>query len=191
MGWEGHTIGILDQEQKKASITEAMELLGRTAALCREAGLPVEIVSAGGSATYYVTAYLAPVTEVQAGAGIFSDVLYQIRGLQNEPALFVRSAISSKPTPERLLFDAGFKALPQWKADPQPLGLADVASIKMSAEHATITLSKPNTQIKVGDAYDFIVSYGDYTVCLHDLLYGIRQGRVEMIWPIEGRGKLR
>jgi hypothetical protein len=90
-----------------------------------------------------------------------------------------------------LIFDAGFKALPDWKARPRPLGLADVASVRMSAEHATVTLGKPNPQIHIGNAFDFVVSYGDYTVCLHDVLYGIRQGKVEAIWPIEGRGKLR
>ncbi len=191
MGWEGHTIDIKDRREKQAAIERAMQQLGETAERCRAAGLPLEIVSAGGSSTYFITAFQPYVTEVQAGGGIFSDVLYQGRGVESEPALFVRSAISSKPTPQRLLFDAGFKALPQWKADPQPVGLDGVVSIKMSAEHATVTLATPNHQIQVGDAYDFIVSYGDYTVCLHDNLYGVRQGRVEAVWPIEGRGKLR
>lgn len=191
MGWEGHTVGIKDLAEKKEAIKSAIDRLRQSAELCQAADLPVEIVSAGGSATFFVAAFLAPITEVQAGGGIFSDVLYQTRGVQNQPALFVRSTISSIPTPDRLIFDAGFKALPDWKAKPQPVGLTDVASVRMSAEHATITLAKPNPQLHIGDAFDFIISYGDYTVCLHDVLYGIRQGKVETSWPIEGRGKLR
>jgi D-serine deaminase-like pyridoxal phosphate-dependent protein len=191
MGWEGHTVGIKDSKEKKEAIEKAIDLLRQTTRLCQATGLPVEIISAGGSATFFVTAFLSPITEVQAGGGVFSDVLYQMRGVQNLPALFVRSTVSSTPTPDRLIFDAGFKALPDWKARPQPVGLTDVMSLRMSAEHATITLAKPNPQIHIGDAFDFVISYGDYTVCLHDVLYGIRQGKVEAIWPIEGRGKLR
>ena len=40
------------------------------------------------------------------------------------------------------------------------------------------------------DALDFLVGYGDETVCLHDTLYGVRHGVVETAWPIAGRGKL-
>jgi hypothetical protein len=43
----------------------------------------------------------------------------------------------------------------------------------------------------VGDALDFILGYGDATLFLHDQLYGIRNGRVEVVWAIQGRGKLR
>jgi D-serine deaminase-like pyridoxal phosphate-dependent protein len=191
MAWEGHTVGIADTEEKRSAIEAAIRRLEETRDACLAAGLRVEIVSAGGSATFEVTADQPPITEVQAGGGIFSDVLYRQRGVKNEPALFVRSTISSKPAPDRLVFDAGFKALPSWKADPIPVGLSHVAGIRLSAEHATVTLSVPNEQAKIGDAYDFVVTYGDYTVCLHDMLYGIRHGRVEHVWPIEGRGKLR
>jgi hypothetical protein len=45
--------------------------------------------------------------------------------------------------------------------------------------------------VRVGDAYDALVGYGDETVCLHDTLYGIRDGVVEVAWPILARGKLR
>ena len=38
---------------------------------------------------------------------------------------------------------------------------------------------------------DFLVGYGDATVFLHDNLYGIRDGVVDAVWPILGRGKLR
>jgi len=38
---------------------------------------------------------------------------------------------------------------------------------------------------------EFVSGYCDSTVCLHDELYGVRAGRLEVIWPILGRGKLR
>ena len=35
------------------------------------------------------------------------------------------------------------------------------------------------------------VGYTDTTTMLHDELYGTRDGNVEVIWPILGRGKLQ
>jgi len=54
----------------------------------------------------------------------------------------------------------------------------------MSAEHGIVTLAAPDFTVRVGDAFDFIVGYGDSTVFLHDKLYGIRDGAVEVVWPI-------
>jgi 3-hydroxy-D-aspartate aldolase len=61
----------------------------------------------------------------------------------------------------------------------------------MSAEHGIITLKEDDDDIKVGEAFDFMVGYGDATVFLHDHIYGIRDGVVEAVWPLSGRGKLR
>jgi len=38
---------------------------------------------------------------------------------------------------------------------------------------------------------EFVAGYSDTTVFLHDELYGTREDRVEIVWPILGRGKLR
>ena len=35
------------------------------------------------------------------------------------------------------------------------------------------------------------VGYTDTTVHLHEELYAVRDGRVEAVWPVLGRGKLR
>lgn len=191
MGWEGQASIITDPEQKEAAVKTAVGFLTDTMQQCRAAGLSVSIVSAGGSATSDITSYMPGVTEIQAGGAIFSDILYRHRGVTNEPSLFVRSTVTSRPADDRIIFDAGFKALPGWTTSPQLRGLDNVKSIRMSAEHGTVTLEKPNTTVQVGDVFDFVVSYGDYTVFLHDHLYGIRDGVVEVAWPIEGRGKLR
>jgi D-serine deaminase-like pyridoxal phosphate-dependent protein len=191
MAWEGHATLIQQAVAKEAEIRASIDQLLEAVTLCHEAGIPVEIVSAGGSATVDYTAFIAGITEVQAGGAIFSDVLYQQRGVTNAPALFVRSTVTSRPTPERIIFDCGFKSLPAWNAAPQLIGVEGVKSVRMSAEHGTVTLEQPNTTIRVGDAFDFVVGYGDFTVFLHDHLYGIRDGVVEVVWDIVGRGKVR
>jgi D-serine deaminase-like pyridoxal phosphate-dependent protein len=191
IGWEGQARRVEDLEARRLVIEEAVGLLTDTAEMCRADGLPVQIVSAGGTGTYYVTAHLSGVTEIQAGGAIFGEVASQHWGVGTEPALFVRTTVTSRPAPDRIIVDAGFKALPAWHGTPQPVGLRGMASFRTSAEHGTVTLEAPDATLKVGDALDFLVGYGDETVCLHDTLYGVRDGMVETAWAIQGRGKVR
>ena len=41
---------------------------------------------------------------------------------------------------------------------------------------------------RVGDKLELIVSHCDPVVNLYDQLYGVRGDRVEVVWPIAGRG---
>lgn len=191
MAWEGHTRTINDLDLRRHEIEKSIGLLTETVNLCREAGLPVSIVSGGGSGTFYVTSFQPSITEIQAGGAIFCDVRCQGWGVETEPSLFVRTMVTSRPAPDRLIFDAGFKTLPTWASMPKPIGLSSVKTIRMSAEHGVVTLEEPDFTVKVGDVLDFVVGYGDATVFLHDRMYGIRDGIVEVVWPVQGRGKIR
>lgn len=191
MAWEGHTLAYEDADKKRREIEKSVGLLAETAERCRAVGLPVKIVSGGGSGTYRVTPFLSGVSEIQAGGAMFCDVAYQSWGVQTAQSLFVRTMVTSRPAPDRIIFDAGFKAMPRWIAAPQPVGLDDVQSVNASAEHGIVTLNAPNVTVKVGDVFDFVVGYTDATLFLHDFLYGIRGNVVEVVWDIQARGKLR
>lgn len=191
MTWEGHTLTETDPARKRAQIATAIALLTESAEACRAQGMAIDIVSAGGSGTYQITPFLPGITEIEAGGAIFCDMTYQGWGVDLEPALFVRSMVTSRPAPTRIICDAGFKTLPRGFVTPKVLGIDDVAQVAFSAEHGVITLDQPNTALQVGDTFDFIVGYGDATVFLHEQIYGVRQGLVEACWPILGRGKLR
>ena len=192
MGWEGGRLAeIPDPDEKGKKIEAAVGLLTASAARCRAAGLPVEIVSCGGTGTYWITAKLPGVTEVQAGGGIFCDMHYRKDyGVQHEYALTILTTVLSRPTPTRIICDAGWKAMARFPALPEPLKVGEVKSLNLSAEHATIELATPRSAPGVGDQVDFVAGYSDSTVFLHDYLYGVRNGYLEAVWPILGRGKL-
>ncbi len=192
MAWEGHTIKIPNPEEKRQAVGKAVGLLTDSAKLCREAGLPVEIVSCGGTGTYSITATLPGVTEIEAGGGILGDIYYRkAMGVDHEYALTILATVTSRPLPTRIVCDAGKKTMSGDSALPEPLGVGKVKSVSLSAEHARIDLEEPNTTLKVGDKIEFVVGYSDTTVHLHEEMYGIRDGLVEVVWPILGRGKLR
>jgi D-serine deaminase-like pyridoxal phosphate-dependent protein len=194
MAWEGHTGRLPDPEEKRAAVTEAVGRLTASADRCRAAGLAVDIVSCGGTATYAITAHLPGVTEIQAGGGVLGDPNYRDAcRVPHEYALTVLTTVVSRPHPQRVITDAGFKALGNPQFPPQPLGLPAglVQSAGMSAEHGQLRLSAPDTRIRVGDRLELVPGYADSVVYLHDALYAVRENLVQAAWDISGRGKLQ
>ena len=190
MAWEAHCLG-RPMDERRRCCEEAVGTLVATARQCREAGLDAEIVSCGGTGTFRITAGIEGVTEIQAGGGIFSDVLYESWGVDHPLALTVMSTVTSRPIPQRIITDAGRKAMSMDIATPRPIGLEHVEKVALSAEHGVVTLSQPNTSLEVGDKLEWIVGYGDTTVFLHDEMVATRGDRVEATWPVLARGKIK
>ena len=192
MGWEGHAAGIKDLDEKRKVIARDVGRMVESAELCRAAGLPASIVSCGGTGTYWITCTLAGPTEIQAGGGIFNDVHYSEHfGIDHEFAMTVIATVVSRPTSTRIIVDAGHKTMNGTPSAPRPLGLENGARVKLSAEHGTVELSEPDDRLKVGDKLEFIVGYSDFTTYVHEEMFAIRDGMVEQVWPVLGRGKLR
>ena len=191
MAWEGHVAGMPAGSQKTAACTAAVALLTSTADACRAAGLPIDIVSCGGTGTYPITATLPGVTEIQAGGGIFHDLTYASWGLEHEFALTVLTTVISRPTPTRVILDAGKKTFSSDQTPPRALDYPDAAPLRLSAEHATLELAAASATPAVGDRVRCVIGYGDTTVHLHETMVGVRDGRVEIVWPILGRGRLQ
>ncbi len=193
MAWEGGRLaGLADPAEKRRAIEAALGQLTASADACRAAGLPVEIVSCGGTGTYWIAARVPGVTEVQAGGGIFGDVHYRTHyGVEHRQALTLLTTVASRPTPTRLVCDAGWKSMAVYPTPPEPVGLGAVVRLNVSAEHATVELAAPSATPGVGDRVEFVAGYCDSTMFLHDELYAVRAGRVEAVWPIAGRGKTR
>lgn len=190
MGWEGHVVSMQDPIAKRMECEKAVHSLVETAELCRKAGLPVQIVSCGGSGSYQISSKVPGVTEIQAGGAIFGDVTYKKWGAGTECSLFVRSTVTSRPTPERAIIDAGRKTLNADVSMPEIRDRPGVRLTALSAEHGFLKLDDPDLSLKTGDPVNLIVGYGDFTIFLHDQLVGVRHGRVETVWDILGRGKL-
>jgi D-serine deaminase-like pyridoxal phosphate-dependent protein len=153
MAWEAHATTILDQAEKRRVIERDVGgKLVASAELIREAGLPVEIVSCGGTGTYWITCTIPGVTEIQAGGGIFHDVHYaEHYGVDHEFAMTIVATVVSRPAPTRIVVDAGHKTMNGNQGTPRPIGLEGVEKVRLSAEHGTVTLAEPNDRLKVGD----------------------------------------
>lgn len=192
MGWEGRAADIADHASKTKAVEAAVAGLMACVGAVREKGMAVDIVSCGGTGTYFASAAQPGVTEIQAGGGIFGDVHYDKHyGIAHPYALTILATVTSRPNPNRIIIDAGKKAMSGDTALPMPIGLEAMSSIRLSAEHATIELGIGSSSPDVGDKIELVCGYSDTTVHLHDLMYGTRNGLIEAVWPILGRGKLQ
>ena len=192
VGWEAHATTIADAAEKERTIRDAVSLLTASARACAEAGHRVEVVSCGGTGTFPYCARQPGVTEVQVGGAIFSDMHYLTHyHVDFAPALTVLTTVTSRPTPTRIVVDAGKKTMSGDAAMPAPSGLPPIAALKLSAEHSKIELEQPSAMPKIGDKIEFIVGYSDTTVHLHEEIVAVRGGRVESIWRVAGRGKIK
>jgi D-serine deaminase-like pyridoxal phosphate-dependent protein len=69
----------------------------------------------------------------------------------------------------------------------------DGLGLKVQELHAENTVLKVERgrRIGIGDKIEFIPSYLDGTVNMHERLYAIRNTKVEATWSISGRGRSR
>jgi len=191
-GWESQATTIADPVEKERTVRDAIAALTASARSCTAAGYRAEIVSCGGTGTFPYCVQQPGVTEVEVGGAIFSDMHYRTHyHVDFVPALTVLTTVTSRPTPTRIIVDAGRKAMSGDAAMPEPRGLPPVSLVKLSAEHAKIELEQPNADPGIGDKVELIVGYSDTTVHLHEEIVGVRGGCIESVWRVAGRGKLK
>jgi D-serine deaminase-like pyridoxal phosphate-dependent protein len=193
MGYEGHLLRVQDLEEKRRKINESIRVLVGCRDEIERAGIACGIVSAGGTGSYQLTSDCPGVTELQAGGGIFADPMYQnfcgVKGL--EYALTVLATVVSRPVKDRAILDSGRKTVNPDVHLPLVKGHPDAEVTQLSAEHCAVKLGPQSQDLKIGDKVELIVGYADFTTVLHDSFYGFRGDRLEVVWPIQGRGKLQ
>jgi D-serine deaminase-like pyridoxal phosphate-dependent protein len=187
MGYEGHVQPLRDRAERTAQALRAMAALVDTAAQLRGAGLPCEIVSAGGTGTYDISGRVPGVTEIQAGSYVLMDTDYGDVGVPFEQAFFVLGTIVSRPAADRCVADAGHKSTTKDHALPRVHGIEGAIVTSLNDEHATIAIPT-GCAIRVGDRVRLVPSHTDPTVNLHDVLYAFDGDRVVDVWPIAARG---
>jgi len=192
MGYEGHLVFVPSLEERVHRVHTDMQALLDTVNFIESRGLPVNIVSSGGTGTALITGRLPRITEIQAGSYVFMDGRYKtIEGVEFDCALTLLTTIVSRPQPDRIIVDAGMKTLTHEFGLPRFKGREDLELVSLSEEHGTVKLHNPSVTLSSGEKLEIIPSHGDTTLNIHDYYYGIRNGRVETVWPIAARGKSR
>lgn len=187
MGYEGHAVGIEERASRETTARAAMERLLSSVALVREAGLPCEIVSAGGTGTYDITGRLEGITEIQAGSYALMDLAYARLDIPFENALSLLGTVLSRPSASMCVADCGHKSCTYDHGNPSVIGIAGASVVFLSDEHASITIPADST-IAPGDRVRLRPGHVDPTINLHDVLYAVVGDEVVGVWPVAARG---
>ena len=160
------------------------------------AGLTPELVSGGGTGSYSLESNSGIYNELQCGSYAFMDADYgRIENADGERfddgewenAFFLLTQVMSHVKADRAVVDAGLKSQSLDSGLPFVHSRDDVEYISCSDEHGVV--SDPTGVLKVGDKLRLVPGHCDPTVNLHDWFVGVRNGKVETLWPVTARGK--
>lgn len=159
-------------------------------------GLTPELVSGGGTGSYYFESNSGVYNELQCGSYAFMDADYgrildengkRIDQGEWENALFILTQVMSHAKANQAVVDAGLKAQSVDSGLPVIYGRDDVEYLKCSDEHGVV--ADPKGVLKVGEKIRLVPGHCDPTANLHDWYVGVRNGKVETLWPVSARGK--
>jgi len=188
MGYEGHTVLLEDEQERRRGALAAMERLMHARGLVEDAGLEVEIVSGGGTGTYRVTAAFPGVTEVQAGSYATMDARYARITPEFRCGVTLLTTIIDRPRPDVAIGDAGMKSITHEFGLPLVKDQPGVRVVGLSEEHVKLEVD-PEASLKVGDRIELIPSHGCTTINLHEEFVVVENGREVDVWRIDARGK--
>jgi D-serine deaminase-like pyridoxal phosphate-dependent protein len=197
---EGALAGVKSFEERRRLEFEIMEQIVRVRDEIEDAGISVEMLSGGFTATWNITPEFPGLINVgvQAGSYVFSDwVSHLIEGIEVfDCALTVLTHCISRPTPSEAIFDSGMNSCSSESGEnyhsvvgPRFKDLNDVKTVFQREELMEVVFDGPNTSVRVADIFELIPPHSDTTAKLHDRYYGMRNDRVEVVWANLGRGR--
>jgi D-serine deaminase-like pyridoxal phosphate-dependent protein len=189
MGYEGHAIFTEDIDERRAETQASLKLLTDSAELLRREGISVQIVSSGGTGTYFITGAYPGITELQVGSYITMDSQYRnLPGVDFECGLTLLATVISTRGDDHAITDAGMKAITQDFGFPVVINPPGWELTYLAEEHGFLArLDGP--PLKRGDKVTIVPNHGCTTINLHDHYYVTRRGVLEAVWPIAARGK--
>jgi len=180
------------------STESARPFLQETLRLMKEIGAPMNIISGGGTGNEAVSKSLG-CTETRSGSYAFEGPKrIGVNNLPNPQTCVLRiiSTVVSTPTPNRVIIDAGWKTFTSHVRDPSaPMGVLaeypEAKIMRVSVEHGHVDVSACSRKFTVGERVSVIPMHQEMSLNLHEELVGCRNGKVEVVWRVEGRGKVR
>ena len=183
-------------DDRKAKLDAAIAQVRDAVEALEKEGLKPELVSGGGTGSYYFESNSGVYNELQCGSYAFMDADYgrihdkdgnRIDHGEWENALFILTSVMSHAKPDKAICDAGLKAQSVDSGLPFIYGRDDVKYIKCSDEHGVI--EDKGGVLKINEKLRLVPGHCDPTCNIHDWYVGVRGGKVETLWPVSARGK--
>lgn len=185
-GYDGHLQLLPDPAERRAKCLEGLERLIGTRRLIESAGIPVEVVTGGGTGTWEFVSSFPGMTEIQPGSFVLMDCAYHAVRPEFGCSLSILTAvISSKPG--QYVLDAGSKAISKDFGTPVIKDHPAEQVLKQSEEHTRVQAD--GSEVGIGARREVIPAHCCATMNLHRTAIAVRRGKVEAVWPIEASGR--
>jgi len=165
-----------------------------------KAGIPIGVVSGGGTPNAWQAHEIEGLTEVRVGTYIYHDRATVAAGAASfdECALHLHATVISRPTADRAVIDAGSKSLSSDRVDPAAgtgyglvKGYEDAVIERLNEEHGVIDLSRCSRKPQVGERLQILPNHVCVVSNLHDEIAVSRAGMLIDTRRVEARGKTR
>jgi len=175
------------------SSERARPFLDEVRALADGAGLPLHIISGGGTGSEEISKSIG-CTETRIGSYAYEGMTrIGSREDLNPERCPLRQVVTvvSTSCPGQIIVDAGQKAFTSYPRTPYGYCLEhpEIFLKGMSVEHGHVDVTASSHNFKVGEILSFIPQHGGMTTNLHDRLYPMRSGEIVDVWPVAGRGR--
>lgn len=188
--YDSHNIQEIEQYAKKEN-----DELYETAQLLRNAGIEVDICSAGSSFTGKTPEYLKDITEIRSGHYIFNDCGQIDVGLvtPKDCALMVIATVVAKADDHIVIADVGTKNLTSdschhRKGYGYVLEHPEVEIYNLNEEHAFLRTAR-NNPLQIGDKIAIIPNHACVVSNLVDEVYAFSGEKFSHMLKIDARGK--
>jgi D-serine deaminase-like pyridoxal phosphate-dependent protein len=198
--WRGITFypgHIKDQNEEK--LAELSREVSRIVGEFTDAGLVPELVSGGSTPALYHSHEIEGLNEIRPGTYVFNDLNTVASGACSleDCAASVLVTVVSHAADDRMIVDGGSKTFSSDRLSSGGPGHGRVMEApgavfhKMNEEHGFIDLSQAERRFEIGEKVRIIPNHICVAVNLHEYVYGVRAGKLEEVWNVEGRGKLQ
>lgn len=182
--------------ERRTLIEKAGAAIAQTLELMRAEGIDCPIVTGAGSGTFPFEAQSGVWGELQCGSYVFMDAAYGRNLMEDgeefdtfENSLFVYATVMSLAA-DRAIVDAGLKALSVDSGMPTVCDRPGVNYVDPSDEHGVLLYDENTPPLALAEKLKLVPGHCDPTVNLYDWYVGIRNDRVEALWPVAARGAL-
>jgi D-serine deaminase-like pyridoxal phosphate-dependent protein len=174
-------------------VEKVQEFMARAKALIEEAGVPVPVVSSGGTPSMTSAARAPVTTEYRPGTYVYNDRSLVARGVcgWEDCALTVLATVVSVPAANRAIIDAGSKALTSdllgLTGYGHVLGRPDIAIDQLSEEHGRLVSERP-IGLTVGETVRVVPNHACVVTNMVDEVHVVEGGEVAGTWRVAARG---
>ncbi|MFC1898709.1 alanine racemase [Chloroflexota bacterium] len=213
-GIYGHEMGAKPTEEDKDTVAfEAATLMTENTEMLRKEHINVKHVSLGASSTFRSTCRFIKegkfpeITEIHPGQCVIGDIMYMRAGgnTRKACAVTVLATVITTSHPDWAIIDAGYKTFGadslishQDSADFFWNGMPSFGSVqnrpdiwfgRMSAETSQLYYKDINKKLNFGERLEIVPNNATLVINIHNQIYGVRDGNVEKVIKVTGRGR--